>query len=93
MSHKFLVHAPHDSVGVAIENITSGETVEGVVLEDNSVVNVKAVNDVPLGHKIALLPLAAGDKVVKYSVPIGIAKVSIKPGEHVHVSNVKSGRW
>ncbi len=93
MSHKFLVHAPHDSVGVAIEAITAGETVQGVVLEDNAVVNVKAINDVPLGHKIALLPLAAGDTVVKYSVPIGVAKVAIKPGEHVHVNNVKSGRW
>lgn len=93
MSHKFLVHAPHDSVGVVIKDIKAGETVEGVVLEDNSTVNVKAVQDVPLGHKIALLPLAAGDKVIKYSVPIGVAKVSIKPGEHVHVSNVKSGRW
>jgi (2R)-sulfolactate sulfo-lyase subunit alpha len=93
MSHKFLVHAPHDSVGVVIEDITAGETVEGVVLEDNSIVNVKAVDNVPLGHKIALLPLAAGDKVVKYSVPIGVAKVAIQPGEHVHVSNVKSGRW
>jgi (2R)-sulfolactate sulfo-lyase subunit alpha len=93
MSHKFLVHAPHDSVGVVINDITAGEAVEGIVLEDNSVVTVKAVDDVPLGHKIALLPLAAGDKVVKYSVPIGVAKVAIKPGEHVHVRNVKSGRW
>jgi (2R)-sulfolactate sulfo-lyase subunit alpha len=93
MPHKFLVHAPHDSVGVVIEDITAGETVEGVVLENNAVVKVKAVNDVPLGHKIALLPLAAGDKVVKYSVPIGVARIAIKPGEHVHVNNVKSGRW
>jgi (2R)-sulfolactate sulfo-lyase subunit alpha len=93
MSHKYLVHAPHDSVGVATKDIKSGETVEGVVLEDNSIVSVKAVEDVPLGHKIALLSLAAGDTVVKYAVPIGVAKVSIKPGQHVHVSNVKSGRW
>ncbi|HVB38603.1 MAG TPA: UxaA family hydrolase [Vicinamibacterales bacterium] len=93
MSHQFLVHAPHDSVGVAITDIHAGEKVEGIVLEDNSVVKVPAVQDVPLGHKIAVLPLAAGDKVIKYSVPIGVARVSIKPGEHVHVHNVKSGRW
>ena len=93
MSHKFLVHAPHDSVGVAITEIRAGETVEGVVIEDNSIVSVPAVQNIPLGHKIAVTPIAAGGTVFKYSVPIGVAKVSIKPGEHVHVHNVKSGRW
>ena len=93
MAHKFLVHAPHDSVGVAIREIEAGEAVEGVVLSDNSVVSVKAVQKIPLGHKIALQPIAAGAKVIKYSIPIGIATASIKPGEHVHTQNVKSGRW
>jgi (2R)-sulfolactate sulfo-lyase subunit alpha len=93
MPHKFLVHAPHDSVGVAIQDIRAGETIEGVVLEDNSVLTIAAVQDVPLGHKIALVPVSAGSTVTKYAVPIGIAKAAIRPGEHVHVHNVKSGRW
>ena len=93
MPHKFLVHAPHDSVGVAINDIRAGETIQGVVLEDDSVVNVAAVQDVPLGHKIALAPLVAGAKVVKYDVTIGVATAAIKPGEHVHVHNLKSARW
>ena len=93
MPHKFLVHAPHDSVGVAINDIRAGETIQGVVLGDDSVVNVAAVQDVPLGHKIALAPISAGGTVIKYGVPIGVAKAGIKPGEHVHVHNLKSGRW
>ena len=93
MPHKFLVHAPHDSVGVAITDIHAGETIDGVVLENNSLVSVSAVQDVPLGHKIALAPLAAGAKVVKYDVTIGIATAAIKSGEHVHVHNLKSARW
>ena len=93
MPHKFLVHAPHDSVGVAITDIHAGETIDGVVLENNSLVSVSAVQDVPLGHKIALAPLPAGAKVVKYDVTIGVARAAINPGEHVHVHNLKSARW
>ncbi|HEY7790818.1 MAG TPA: UxaA family hydrolase [Vicinamibacterales bacterium] len=93
MAHKFLVHAPDDSVGVAIREIEAGEAVEGVVLSDNSVVTVKATQKIPLGHKIALQSIAAGATVIKYSIPIGVATSAIKPGEHVHVQNVKSGRW
>ena len=93
MPHKFLVHAPHDSVGVAITDIDPGGAVEGVVLEDNSVVKVAAVQKVPLGHKIALKAIDAGATVVKYGIPIGVARAAIEPGEHVHVHNVKSVRW
>ena len=93
MPHKFLVHAPHDSVGVAITDIHAGDTVEGVVLEDNSVVTVVAVQNIPLGHKIALTSLSPGAKVIKYNEPIGIAKMAIRAGEHVHVHNLKSARW
>ena len=32
MPHKFLVHAKDDSVGVAVEKIRAGETVEGIFL-------------------------------------------------------------
>src|SRR5262249_29409604 len=93
MSHKFLVHAPHDNVGVAIRDIHAGETVEGVVLENDSVVTVSAIQDVPLGHKIALAPLPIGGTVIKYSVGVGAATAAIRPGEHVHVHNIKSARW
>lgn len=93
MRHKFLVHAPHDSVGVAVTPIRAGETVEGVVLEDDSTVSVAAVQDVPLGHKIALVAIPAKGTVVKYSVPIGVATADITPGAHVHTHNLKSGRW
>jgi len=40
------------------------------------------------GHKYALRPIAAGEQVVKYGMPIGHATCPIAPGEHVHVHNV-----
>jgi len=93
MGHKFLVHAPSDSVGVAVEPILAGETVQGVVLEDNSTTTITAQDAVPLGHKIALVPLSAGDSVTKYGESIGRALAAIVPGQHLHVHNVKSARW
>jgi (2R)-sulfolactate sulfo-lyase subunit alpha len=93
MGHKFLVHAKEDHVGVAVENIRAGEVVEGVCLEDESTVAVKATQDIPLGHKIALASLAQGALVKEYGEAIGKAVATIQPGEHVHVHNLKSARW
>ena len=93
MSHKFLVHAKEDSVGVAVEDIQAGETAQGVILEEESAVAVKALQNIPLGHKIALVPLRAGEIVKKYGESIGKAAEPISPGEHVHVHNLKSTRW
>ena len=93
MRHKFLVHTPGDSVGVAVEPISAGETVQGVVLEDNSTTTITALDAVPLGHKIALVALSAGESVTKYGEAIGRATAAIAPGQHLHVHNVKSARW
>lgn len=93
MLHKFLVHAKGDSVGVAVADIQVGETAEGVILEDESTIKIKALQDIPLGHKIALTSIAQGATVIKYGEPIGKAVAPIKPGEHVHVHNLKSARW
>jgi (2R)-sulfolactate sulfo-lyase subunit alpha len=94
MTHKFLTHHPDDNVGVAAVDIKAGETTTGVCLEDNKQVGeVSAVDDVPLGHKIALTEFEKGSGIVKYGVRIGSAIRKIKKGEHVHVHNLKSDRW
>jgi altronate hydrolase len=46
---------------------------------------------VPRGHKLALRGIAAGEAVVKYGFPIGLATVDIAAGEHVHSHNVRTG--
>ena len=43
-----------------------------------------------LGHKIAACDISAGEKIVKYGVPIGSANTDIRRGEHVHLHNIKS---
>ena len=46
------------------------------------------VSDVPAGHKIACMDIAAREPIVKYGHVIGLAKTAIKSGEHVHEHNV-----
>lgn len=43
-----------------------------------------------VGHKLATRPIRAGEKVIKYRVPIGSATQDIAVGEHVHLHNLKS---
>ena len=76
---------PDDNVAVALEDIRSGETVEIGSL------TVTALEDVSRGHKIALQRIPAGEPVVKYGNPIGIAKEAIAAGAWVHVHNVRTG--
>lgn len=81
MPDAMLVHAA-DGVAVALRPLHAGEAVEAgrhsVVLCD----------DVPQGHKFAVVAHAAGDAVVKYGLEIGRATVAIAPGAHVHVHNL-----
>lgn len=45
---------------------------------------------VPVGHKLALVPIAKGEPVIKYGYPIGTASAAIQAGEWVHDHNVKT---
>jgi (2R)-sulfolactate sulfo-lyase subunit alpha len=90
----FLVHDKKDSVGVAvIEGIKAGQELIGWVMEDDSTIKVKAINDIPIGHKVATQPIRHGDTVIKYGFDIGKAVADIKVGEHAHVHNIKTKRW
>jgi altronate hydrolase len=40
------------------------------------------------GHKYAIRPIANGENVIKYGMPIGRATCDIAVGDHVHVHNV-----
>jgi len=90
----FLIHDKDDSVGVAVvETITAGMDVVGYKMDTDEKVTLKALSDIPLGHKIALRDLAEGDTLIKYDVDMGRVVAPIKAGEHVHVHNVKTKRW
>lgn len=89
-----LVHDPKDNVGVVVvEGLKADTDMLCVVIHDNSDFNLKSMNDVPIGHKVALNDLQEGDTIYKYGEDIGKTVASIKKGEHVHTHNVKTKRW
>ena len=74
---------PTDNVAIALSDLPSGAVPEGrtqVVLDP-----------VPRGHKIALTPIAMGQKVIRYGQIIGQATVDIPAGGHVHSHNLGMG--
>lgn len=48
---------------------------------------------VPPGHKLAVRVIAAGQPVRRYNQVIGVAKVDIAPGQHVHSHNLEFGNF
>lgn len=89
-----LVHDTKDNVGVVVvEGLTAGTDMECVVTEDNSDFHLRARDDVPIGHKIALKPLKAGDTAIKYGQDIGKIVQDVEEGSHVHIHNLKTKRW
>ena len=89
-----LVHEKSDNVGVVVvEGLTAPTEMLCVVTHDNSDFRLKANSDIPIGHKVALADLAAGDTVVKYGGDIGRMVGPAPKGAHVHTHNCKTKRW
>jgi (2R)-sulfolactate sulfo-lyase subunit alpha len=90
---QFLVHEHADNVGVATVDIKAGEKAEGLYMDSQKKLQVTSLQDIPLGHKVALVALQKGGSVIKYGHDIGRVVEDIKVGEHVHVHNLRTRRW
>lgn len=91
---QLLVHDHKDNVGVVVvEGLTAGTDMLCVVTHDNSSFRLTSADDVPIGHKVALKDLKAGDTAVKYGEDIGKMVADVRKGAHVHVHNLKTKRW
>ena len=64
MKHGILMHEPDDDVGVAVEDLSAGAEVGVITLEGAPVGTVTLVDDVPLGHKVAMRDLTGGKDVI-----------------------------
>ncbi len=76
---------PKDNVAVAVKALAPGQALA------SGVTAVVTRQPIAAGHKIALVPIAAGENVVKYGYPIGTAQVDIAAGDWVHTHNLKTG--
>ena len=89
-----IIHDEKDNVGVVvIESTKKGQECSAWIMENDKTIKVNSLNEVPLGHKIALKDLKEGDTILKYGHDIGNVVKSIKKGDHVHVHNVKTKKW
>jgi altronate hydrolase len=73
-----------DNVAVALCPLQKGETLSFAGA------SLRAIDDIPGGHKIALENIEAGEKVIKYGFPIGAASARIEKGAHAHTHNVRT---
>lgn len=73
-----------DNVAVVLEDVKRGQRVQ---CGDREII---ANSGIGRGHKIALTDIDMGEKVIKYSFPIGYAIENISEGEHVHIHNTKT---
>ena len=74
----------NDNVAIAAQPINKG----GAVIINGERL-FEAVDDIEPGHKVALAPIAAGDKVFRYGEPIVQTTRPIERGEWVHVHNTQ----
>lgn len=75
---------PLDNVCVAMRPLGAGLAIrcEGVAFTLSQ--------PVPLGGKLALAPLPAGSKVVKFGEPIGTLTADVPLGGYIHTHNLES---
>ena len=91
---QFIVHDEGDAVGVVVvEGVKAGQQLSGWVMHQDKTIKFEVLEDIPIGHKLAIRDLADGDSVIKYGVDIGRVVAPIPKGSHVHVHNVKTKRW
>jgi hypothetical protein len=81
-----LVISERDNVATALEPLEAGRQL------DLNGVTITVLESIAAGHKVARRPIAAGQEVVKYGSPIGLASADIAAGAHVHTHNVASSR-
>ncbi len=82
--YKAIKISPADNVAIALTPIPQGAT---VTIPDNAELVVR--QDIPLGHKIGLVPLAKGASIIRYGEVICTASKDIKPGDWIHVHNTE----
>ncbi|RWE22649.1 MULTISPECIES: UxaA family hydrolase [unclassified Mesorhizobium] len=81
---KLLILSVADNVAIARNRLKAGDIVAV------SGVRVNISDEIPLGHKLARCPIAAGEKIIKLGAPIGYATEAIALGAHVHTHNIAS---
>lgn len=79
-----------DNVATCVDYFSAGSTIS--FLRDGAEETLQLLENIPLGHKVAIRAIPQNGEVIKYAESIGKAVVDIQPGQHVHVHNMESKR-
>jgi hypothetical protein len=86
MPMAFKIHMA-DNVATLLSHVEPGDIlVQGA--GSNEV--LQSAESIELGHKVALVDIPSGEKVMKYGVVIGLAFQKISAGAWVHLHNCQS---
>ena len=88
MKAKAIVIQEKDTVATTLEPLCAGDIIPVEI--QNHIEKIKLVDEIPAGHKFAIIDMEAGTDVIKYGEPIGQSTVKIARGEHVHRHNLTS---
>jgi altronate dehydratase small subunit len=89
-TRKAIVMEGIDNVATVVEPIEAPGEIIVETEGGRTVVHIS--NKIPFGHKFAIRDIPQGSLIIKYGEPIGVARIDIKAGEHVHVHNLESKR-
>ena len=85
------LHDAKNTVAVGgVEGVKAGMEMQGWNMDADKMTNVVAKQDIPIGHKVALKDMNAGDTVWKYGIDLGQVVAPNKAGEHGHGHNYKT---
>ena len=90
MPKQAVVINPNDNVATVVNDFSAQTVIRFFI--DQTEHSVQLVQDIPLGHKVAIREIKAGQAVIKYAESIGLATETIKPGQHVHIHNMETQR-
>jgi altronate hydrolase len=76
-----------DNIVVAARNLSRAQRISVGEAE------IALRDDVPLGHKLAIVPVDKNQPIRKYGQIIGFSTQSIEPGEWVHGHNLANGEF
>lgn len=79
-----------DNVATCVDFFPAGKVIS--YFRGGAEEKIQLLQDIPLGHKVAILPISRNEDIIKYAESIGAATQDVKPGQHVHVHNMESKR-
>jgi len=79
-----------DNVATVVDDFPSNTIIHFFIGQSEH--SIQLLEDITLGHKLAIQEIQPGQDILKYAESIGVATKLIRPGQHVHIHNMESQR-